>query len=86
MGTIKPLLLENSSMYACVFKDIENNKEKTSSENKQLTSIIKIRMNEINIKSNKSKQNRILKDRLLKTKKENSKSAAIELLLQLSFF
>lgn len=73
-------------MYACVFKDIENNKEKTSSENKQLTSIIKIRMNEINIKSNKSKQNRILKDRLLKTKKENSKSAAIELLLQLSFF
>lgn len=46
----------------------------------------KIRMNEINIKSNKSKQNRILKDRLLKTKKENSKSAAIELLLQLSFF
>lgn len=45
-----------------------------------------IRMNEINIKSNKSKQNSILKDRLLKTKKENSKSAAIELLLQLSFF
>lgn len=43
-------------------------------------------MNEINIKSNKSKQNSILKDRLLKTKKENSKSAAIELLLQLSFF
>lgn len=73
-------------MYACVFKDIENNGEKTSSENKQLTSIIKTRMNEINIKSNKSNQNRILKDRLLKTKKENSKSAAVELLLQLSFF
>lgn len=71
-------------MYACVFKDIENNGEKTS-EKKQLTSI-KINKNEINIKSNKSKQNRILKDRLLKTKKENSKSAAIELLLQLSFF
>lgn len=73
-------------MYGCVFKDIENNGEKTSSENKQLKSIIKTRMNEINIKSNKSNQNRILKDRLLKTKKENSKSAAIELLLQLSFF
>lgn len=51
MGTIiKSLLLENSSMYACVFKDIENNGEKTSSENKQLTSIIKTRMNEMNIK------------------------------------
>lgn len=47
MGTIiKSLLLENSSMYACVFKDIENNGEKTS-EKKQLTSI-KINKNEWN--------------------------------------